>query len=135
MSSPVSGKPKGSSICSWNLRHRWRFRCRTGVCILYSQSQGIFEDRRQIAAVLGEPEDRLFVELVPNGGGFGGKEDMTVQAQTAVLARMTGRPVRLVLNREESIRMHPKRHPLTMTYTVGCDADGRLTGAQDQYSR
>ncbi|HEY1931495.1 MAG TPA: selenium-dependent xanthine dehydrogenase [Acetobacteraceae bacterium] len=97
---------------------------------IYSQSQGIFEDRRQIAAVLGEPEDRLFVELVPNGGGFGGKEDMTVQAQTAVLARMTGRPVRLVLNREESIRMHPKRHPLTMTYTVGCDADGRLTGAR-----
>jgi xanthine dehydrogenase molybdenum-binding subunit len=97
---------------------------------IYSQGQGIFEDRRQIASVLGETEDRLFVELVPNGGGFGGKEDMTVQAQTAILARMTGRPVRLVLNREESIRMHPKRHPLTMTYTVGCDADGRLTAAK-----
>jgi len=97
---------------------------------LYSQSQGIFEDRRQVASVLGEPEANLFIELVPNGGGFGGKEDMTVQAQTAVLARLTGRAVRIVLNREESIRMHPKRHPLTMTYTVGCDVDGRLTGAR-----
>ncbi len=97
---------------------------------LYSQSQGIFEDRRQVAAVLGEPEARLFVELVPNGGGFGGKEDMTIQAQTALLARVTGRPVRIVLNREELIRMHPKRHPMTMDYTVGCDAEGRLTAAR-----
>jgi selenium-dependent xanthine dehydrogenase len=95
-----------------------------------SQGQGIFEDRRQIASVLGEPEDRLFVELAPNGGAFGGKEDMTVQAQTALLARLTGRPVRIELSREESIRMHPKRHPLTMTYTVGCDAEGRLTAAK-----
>ena len=55
---------------------------------------------------------------------------MTVQAQTALLARMTGTAgAASVLNREESIRMHPKRHPLTMTYTVGCDADGRLTAA------
>jgi len=97
---------------------------------IYSQGQGIFEDRRQIASVLGEAEDRVFVELVPNGGGFGGKEDMTIQAQTAVLARLTGRPVRIVLNREESIRIHPKRHPLTMTYTVGCDVEGRLMAAK-----
>lgn len=97
---------------------------------LYSQGQGIFEDRRQIAAVLGEPEERLYIELVPNGGAFGGKEDMTIQAQTALLARLTGRPVRIVLNREESVRIHPKRHPLTMTYTMGCDADGRLTAAK-----
>jgi xanthine dehydrogenase molybdenum-binding subunit len=97
---------------------------------LYSQGQGIFDDRRQVASVLGEPEDRLFVELAPNGGGFGGKEDLTIQAQTAVLARMTGRPVRIALNREESIRMHPKRHPFVMTYAVGCDADGRLTAVK-----
>ncbi len=97
---------------------------------VFSQGQGIFEDRRQIASVLGEPEARVFVELVPNGGAFGGKEDMTVQAQTALLARLTGRPVRIELTREESIRMHPKRHPLTMTYTVGCDAEGLLTAAK-----
>ena len=95
-----------------------------------TQGQGIFEDRRQIASVLGEKEERLFVELAPNGGAFGGKEDMTIQAQTALLARLTGRPVRIELSRQESIRMHPKRHPLTMNYTVGCDADGRLTAAK-----
>jgi xanthine dehydrogenase molybdenum-binding subunit len=97
---------------------------------LYTQGQGIFDDRRQVAAVLGEPEERVHVELVPNGGAFGGKEDMSIQAQTAVLARLTGRPVRITLDREQSIRMHPKRHPMTMTYTVGCDAEGRLTAAR-----
>jgi xanthine dehydrogenase molybdenum-binding subunit len=97
---------------------------------LYTQSQGIFDDRRHVAAVLGEPEDRVFVELVPNGGAFGGKEDMTIQAQTALLARLTNRPVRLALSREDSVRMHPKRHPITMHYRVGCDAEGRLTAAE-----
>ncbi len=95
-----------------------------------SQSQGIFDDRRQIAAVLGEPEERLYVELAPNGGAFGGKEDLTIQAQTALLARLTGRPVRIALTREESIRIHPNRHPHTMTYTAGCDAEGRLTAVR-----
>ena len=52
---------------------------------------------------------------------------MSVQAQTALLARVTGRPVKLVLSREESVRMHPKRHPIRLDYTVGCDAEGRLT--------
>ena len=94
---------------------------------LYSQGQGIFDDRRQVARFLGVPEDRVHVELVPNGGAFGGKEDMAVQAQTALMAWLTGRPVRIVLNREESIRIHPKRHPITMQYTVGCDANGCLT--------
>ena len=97
---------------------------------LYSQGQGIFDDRLQIAAVLGIPESQLFVELVPNGGAFGGREDMTIQAQTALLASMTKRPVRITLSREESIRMHTKRHPITMTYTVGCDAEGRLTAVK-----
>ncbi|MBI3702408.1 MAG: molybdopterin-dependent oxidoreductase [Rhizobiales bacterium] len=94
---------------------------------LYSQGQGIFDDRMQVAAVLGIPESQLFVELVPNGGAFGGREDMTIQAQTALLAHLTKRPVRVTLSREQSIRMHTKRHPITMTYTVGCDAEGRLT--------
>ncbi len=97
---------------------------------LYSQGQGIFDDRRQVAAFLGVPEERVFVELVPNGGAFGGKEDMSVQAQTALLAWLTQRPVRLVLSREESIRIHPKRHPITMHYTVGCDAQGQLTAVR-----
>jgi selenium-dependent xanthine dehydrogenase len=94
---------------------------------LYTQGQGIFDDRRQVAGFLGLPEEEVHVVLVPNGGAFGGKEDMSVQAQTALLARVTGRPVRLVLSREESMRLHPKRHPIRMHYRVGCDAEGRLT--------
>ncbi len=94
---------------------------------LYTQGQGIFDDRRQVAAFLGLTEDEVHVVLVPNGGAFGGKEDMSIQAQTALLVRATGRAVRLVLSREESMRLHPKRHPIRMQYRVGCDAEGRLT--------
>jgi xanthine dehydrogenase molybdenum-binding subunit len=97
---------------------------------LFTQGQGIFDDRRQVARFLAMPEDRLVVELVPNGGAFGGKEDLSIQAQTALLARLSGRPVKLTLSREESIRLHPKRHPITMHYTVGCDAEGRLTAVK-----
>jgi selenium-dependent xanthine dehydrogenase len=98
-----------------------------GKLMLHSQGQGVFDDRRQCAAFLGIPAERLEVALVPNGGAFGGKEDMSIQAHAALLCHVTGRPVRLVLSREESIRIHPKRHPITMRYRVGCDAEGRLT--------
>ena len=54
------------------------------------------------------------VELVANGGAFGGKEDLSIQAQTALAAHLLGRPVRTVLTREQSILLHPKRHPLTL---------------------
>ncbi len=94
---------------------------------LYTPGQGILDDRRQCAAFIGVPEEELEVELVPNGGAFGGKEDMSIQAHAVLLCHMTGRPVRLRLTREESIRVHPKRHPIKMTYTVGCDAEGKLT--------
>jgi xanthine dehydrogenase molybdenum-binding subunit len=97
---------------------------------LYSQGQGVFDDRRQVARLLGVTEARVVVELVPNGGAFGGKEDLSIQAQTALLARRTGRPVKLTLSREESVRMHPKRHPIALDYTVGCDTEGRLTAVR-----
>ncbi len=101
-----------------------------GKLALYTQGQGVFDDRRQVAALLGMAEDDLYVELVPNGGAFGGKEDMSVQSQTALLCKLTGRPVRIELTREESIRIHPKRHPIRMHYQVGCDAEGRLTAVK-----
>ncbi|MCB9905533.1 MAG: selenium-dependent xanthine dehydrogenase [Planctomycetes bacterium] len=98
-----------------------------GKLRLYTQGQGIFDDRRQVAAFLGIAEEQLEVELVPNGGAFGGKEDMSIQAHAALLAQRLGRPVRVTLTREQSIRLHPKRHPIEMDYEVGCDADGKLT--------
>jgi xanthine dehydrogenase molybdenum-binding subunit len=94
---------------------------------LFTQGQGIFDDRRQVAKFLGLAEDDVDVELVPNGGAFGGKEDMSVQAQTALLARVTGRAVKIALTREESVRLHPKRHPIRMHYTVAADAKGMIT--------
>lgn len=94
---------------------------------IFSQGQGVFDDRRQICKMLGWPEERVQAELVPNGGAFGGKEDMSIQAQTALMAHVTGVPVKTVLNRSESIRLHPKRHPIRLHYKVGCDAEGRLT--------
>ncbi|MFH1418922.1 MAG: molybdopterin cofactor-binding domain-containing protein [Planctomycetota bacterium] len=97
-----------------------------GLYIL-SQGQGVFDDRRQIAQILGWPVERVAVELVANGGAFGGKEDMSIQGQTALAAHLLGRPVKTVLTRKESIRLHPKRHPIRLHYKIGCDADGRLT--------
>ena len=94
----------------------------------YTQGQGIWSDRRQVAGLLGLPEDQVRATLVSNGGAFGAKEDLNVQGHAALLAAHTGRPVRLTLSRAESMRFHVKRHPLTMTYTVGCDTQGRLLG-------
>ena len=97
---------------------------------VYSQGQGVHEDQQQIAAVLGVEGEEVEVELATNGGAFGGKEDLSIQAQTALAARLTGRPVSTVLTREQSMRMHPKRHPITLHYTVGADAEGRLQAAR-----
>jgi selenium-dependent xanthine dehydrogenase len=97
---------------------------------VWSQGQGAWEDRRQIASFLGLPDRGVRVTQVPTGGGFGGKEDLSIQAQTALLATLTGRPVLLHLSRRESIHLHPKRHAMTMEYTVGCDADGRLVAVR-----
>jgi xanthine dehydrogenase molybdenum-binding subunit len=94
---------------------------------VFSQGQGVFDDRRQIASALGVDIEAVKVTLVSNGGAFGGKEDLSVQGQTALMAWLTGCPVKVTLSREESIRLHPKRHPMTLHYTVGCDREGRLT--------
>ncbi|MCK4760804.1 MAG: selenium-dependent xanthine dehydrogenase [Candidatus Aminicenantes bacterium] len=94
---------------------------------VYSQGQGVYEDRRQIARILGLPEEKVKVTQVAAGGGFGGKEDMTVQGHAALFAYRLQKPVKLHLSRPESMVMHPKRHPMVMDYTVGCDERGKLT--------
>jgi aldehyde oxidoreductase len=98
-----------------------------GTLHVWSGGQGVWDDRNQIASVLGLPRQAVTVELVSNGGAFGGKEDMTNQAHTALAAQVLQRPVKCTLSREESLLMHTKRHPIRMEYTAGCDADGRLT--------
>ncbi|MDD2279523.1 MAG: selenium-dependent xanthine dehydrogenase, partial [Bacteroidales bacterium] len=94
---------------------------------LYSGSQGIYEDRVQVAQVLNLAEDKVRVILVPNGGGFGGKEDLSVQGHTALFAYHLKQPVKVTLTREESFRMHPKRHPVKIDITLACDKHGKLT--------
>jgi selenium-dependent xanthine dehydrogenase len=101
-----------------------------GTMEVFTQGQGVHEDRRQIAAVLGWDPRQVRVTLVPNGGGFGGKEDLTVQHHAALLAQATGSPVKLTLSRDESMRLHPKRHPMRLDYTVGADAQGHLTAVR-----
>jgi len=93
---------------------------------VYSQGQGVHDDQQQIAAVLGLDPEKVVVELASSGGAFGGKEDLSIQAQTALAAHLLGVPVKTVLTREQSLRIHPKRHPITLHYTVGADAEGRL---------
>ena len=94
---------------------------------VYSGGQGVWDDRNDIARVLGIGNDQVTVELVTNGGAFGGKEDMSNQAQAALAAWLLDRPVKCTLSREESLLMHAKRHPIRMEYTAGCDSEGRLT--------
>jgi xanthine dehydrogenase molybdenum-binding subunit len=101
-----------------------------GALRVYSQGQGIWDDRRQIASFLALDEERVRVTLVSTGGAFGAKEDLNVQAHAALLASRTGRPVAVTLSRAESLRFHAKRHAMWLDYTVGCDAEGRLTAVR-----
>ncbi len=101
-----------------------------GTMHVYSGGQGVWDDRDQICAVLALDTAKVTVELVSNGGAFGGKEDMSNQAQTALAAWKLQRPVKCTLSREESLLIHAKRHPIHMEYTVGCDANGTLTAVR-----
>ncbi|RMH84595.1 MAG: selenium-dependent xanthine dehydrogenase [Actinomyces sp.] len=98
-----------------------------GGLLVYSGGQGVWDDRRQIAEVCALPESAVWVEQVANGGAFGGKEDLSNQAQTALAALVTGRPVLTTFSRTESLLVHAKRHPIRIDLEVGCDEQGRLT--------
>ncbi len=97
---------------------------------VYSQGQGVWDDRCQIASFLAVDEQQVRVTQVATGGAFGAKEDLNVQCHASLLALRIGRPVLLVLARSESIRFHAKRHPMWLRYTVGCDAEGHLTAVR-----
>jgi xanthine dehydrogenase molybdenum-binding subunit len=97
---------------------------------VYSEGQGAWEDRRQLASFLALPEGDVVVTQVATGGAFGGKEDLNVQGQAALLALRTGHPVMLRLSRRESLRFHVKRHPMWLDYTAACDEEGRLVAVR-----
>jgi len=94
---------------------------------LFSQGQGVYVDRSQVASILGLPEEKVKVVQVQNGGGFGGKEDLTVQGYASLFSFLTQRPVKVHFTREESIIFHPKRHPVWMDMTLACDEKGKFT--------
>lgn len=86
----------------------------------------VIEHFRDVANVLGLPHNKVRVIGTMVGGGFGGKEDVTVETYLALLAWKTRRPVKMTWSREESIICHSKRHPFVMKYTTGADRDGRI---------
>jgi len=98
-----------------------------GTLTVYTGTQSIYDDHHGIVGTLGVPKEQVKVVSKLVGGGFGGKEDLSVQHHAALLAWLSGRPVKQTLARQESIRVHPKRHAMEMEFTVACDAEGRLT--------
>jgi CO/xanthine dehydrogenase Mo-binding subunit len=100
-----------------------------GVITIRVSTQ-VIEHFRGIADVLNLPHNRVRVIGTYVGGGFGGKEDITVESFLALLTYKTRRPVKLTYTREESILCHSKRHPYVMTYKTGAKKDGCLTSLQ-----
>ena len=95
--------------------------------IIYSTDQGVFATQHECADMLGLPHEKVRVINKMVGGGFGGKEDMSVQHHAALLAYHTKRFVKVQLTRKESIIIHPKRHATEMEFTTACDEHGYLT--------
>jgi xanthine dehydrogenase D subunit len=94
---------------------------------LYIATQWLHADLRQIAPVLGLPEDRVRMTLSGVGGAFGGREDLSMQIHACLLALRTGKPVKMVYNRFESFFGHVHRHPARIHYEHGATRDGKLT--------
>ncbi|WP_405883478.1 molybdopterin-dependent oxidoreductase [Streptomyces sp. NBC_01136] len=94
---------------------------------LYIATQWLHSDLRQIAPVLGLPEDKVRMTLSGVGGAFGGREDLSMQIHACLLALRTGKPVKIVYNRFESFFGHVHRHPAKLFYEHGATKDGKLT--------
>ena len=100
-----------------------------GVLTIRASTQ-VIEHFRDIADIMNLPHNRVRVIAPMLGGGFGGKEDITVEAHLALLAYATKRPVKLTYTREESILAHSKRHPYVMRYRTGATKDGKLVAME-----
>ena len=95
---------------------------------VYTSDQGVYDTRKEISIMLGWDPERIVVENKLVGGGFGGKEDVSVQHLAVLAALKVNRPVKVKLTRQESINFHPKRHYMEGTFTLGCDENGIFTG-------
>ena len=103
--------------------------------LIYSADQGVYDTQHECMMLLGLPAEKVKVRNKLVGGGFGGKEDVTVQHHAAMIAYLTKRPVKVKLTRAESILIHPKRHPMDMEFTMGCDEKRDHTGGQSHCDR
>jgi CO/xanthine dehydrogenase Mo-binding subunit/aerobic-type carbon monoxide dehydrogenase small subunit (CoxS/CutS family) len=99
---------------------------------IYVGSQIPYADREQVAKALGWPDERVRVIGQLVGGGFGGKEDIAGQIHAALLANVTGKPVKLLFSRRESLLVHPKRHATQIKVKIGAKKDGRLTAVETE---
>ena len=93
---------------------------------LFVATQWLHADQRQICRALALPPERVRLTLAGVGGAFGGREDLSMHVHACLLARHTGKPVKMVYSREESFFGHVHRHPAAMRYEHGVNADGRL---------
>ena len=93
---------------------------------LYTGGQSIYDEQHEVARMLGLEESQVKVHSMLVGGGFGGKEDMSVQHHAALVAWKTGFPTKVQLTRQESLDVHPKRHAMEMDITTACDENGKL---------
>ncbi|HEV8639173.1 MAG TPA: molybdopterin cofactor-binding domain-containing protein, partial [Chloroflexota bacterium] len=100
--------------------------------VVETAGQWLHEDRRQIAEVLGLPEERVVVRYAAIGGAFGGREDLSLQHLLALAAWKLRRPVSLVWSREESILAHHKRHPVRIRCRWGVKNDGRIVAVESE---
>ncbi|MDD7305008.1 MAG: selenium-dependent xanthine dehydrogenase [Peptoniphilaceae bacterium] len=93
---------------------------------VYSSDQSVYDTRKELSIMFGwqDKPERIVVENPYVGGGFGGKEDMSVQPPAALAAYLYQRPVKHKMTRDESLRWHPKRHPMEGRFTLGCDENG-----------
>ena len=98
--------------------------------MILSSDQSAYDTQHETMGMLGMPPEKVKVQNQLVGGGFGGKEDVTVQHHAALLAYLCKRPVKVKLSRQESLLIHPKRHPMDMEFTLGCDENGIIQGVK-----
>ncbi len=96
-----------------------------GVITIRAATQ-VVEHFRDVARILDLPDNKVRVITPYVGGGFGGKEDMTVEPYLGIVVALTGRPARMVWSRQESLQARQNRHAVRMRYRTAADAEGRL---------